>query len=119
MQYEVRVRGWREAVSALRKVEGNLGKDFQNEVKEIAEPVRTSAISRISRYTGVSKRVRTHVIGRGVFVRQNARKVTGKRADFGRLQQRRFDEALNDHSVEIPQKMEKVLDKYIDDAGLG
>ena len=64
-----------------------LARDFKKVLKEAAEPVKEAAASKISRFAGVGK-PRIHVLGKGVFVRQSARTVTGQRGDFGGTQMR-------------------------------
>jgi hypothetical protein len=108
----VRVRGLRETLRALDRVNKGVGKQVKDELKKAAEPVAKTAQSKISRYAGA----KTSTIGprasvRGVFVTQRARKVTGIRADFGRLQQGLLEESLQEHEGEIIHDVERAFDR--------
>jgi hypothetical protein len=118
----VRVRGLREAIGAFRAVDRALAKDFRQELKEAAEPVASAARSKLGRYRGVSMAVSPRLQGGsgvGVVVRQNARKVTGRRGDFGGLQMRRaFEPALDEHADEVVDRVDAALGRWINKAGL-
>lgn len=81
------MRGLRETQRALGKCEGDTGKAMLLAAKVAAEPVAASARSKLARYPGASvTTVRARASVRGAFVTQGAKKVTGKRGDFGGLQ---------------------------------
>jgi len=114
----VRVKGLRQVQGALRKVDKGTLKTLRDGLKEAAEPVRQTTIGKLGRFQGVSTNVRTHVLGKGVFVRQNARKVTGLRGDFGGLQYRKaFVPALEEHEDDIPERVEDAFDQLIRSSG--
>jgi hypothetical protein len=74
--------------------------------------VEQAAMARISRYRGTTQKMRTRVKGRGsVFVQGTARKRTGKRGDFGRLQQRHLEAALEANQDKVRNELEKALDR--------
>jgi hypothetical protein len=109
----IRVTGLRETTAALRKVSRNAPKVVTDELKGAAEPVRAAAAARISRYQGSRPQsIKPRVKGRGsVFVQQNARKKTGKRGDFGNLQQRHLEAALDQNKDRVRVELEKAMDK--------
>lgn len=105
--------GVRETVAALNKVSRDAPKVVTNELKTAAEPVTRAAATRISRYRGSKPQsIKPRVKGRGsVFVQQNARKKTGKRGDFGRLQQKHLEAALEANQDKVRQRLEQALDR--------
>ena len=109
----VRVTGVRETVAALNKVSRSAPKVVTNELKSAADPVRDAAAARISRYQGSKPMsIKPKVKGRGsVFVQQTARKRTGKRGDFGRLQQRHLEVALDQNQDKVRKALEQALDR--------
>ena len=114
----VRVKGLREVQRALRQVDKSLGNDLKDELKKAGEPVARSASSKLSRWRGASTNVKVHALGKGVFVRQQARKVTGLRGDFGGLQMREaFIPALMENQDRIGRDVEDALDRWISRAG--
>jgi hypothetical protein len=108
----IRVTGVREAVRALNTVSRDAPKVVKNELKTAAEPVRKDATTRISRYRGSTQKLANRV-GRGssVFVRGTARKRSGKRGDFGRLQQRHLEASLQANQDEVMQALEQAMDR--------
>lgn len=114
----VRVRGLRETVSAFRKYDRALGTELRNELKKAAEPVAASARSKVTRWQGASTKIAPRASGASVFVRQNARKVTGRRGDFGALQMRRaFIPALQENEEKVLSEVEDALDRFASSAG--
>jgi hypothetical protein len=101
----IRVKGLRETQRALGKCEGGLKKEMLLAGKAAAEPVAVSAREKISRYRGASiNTIRPRASVRGAFVTQGARKVTGLRGDFGKLQMGLMMDALEEergHVLEI------------------
>lgn len=116
MSGAVKITGLRETTSALRKIDKQLPKVIQTELKKAAEPVAASAREKISRFKGAKlNTIRPRATGSAVYVRQNARKVSGLRPDFGRLQQADFEEALDENHEEVEDRVEKALDALIDE----
>lgn len=114
----VRVRGLRETVSAFRQFDRALGKSLRDELKKAAEPVAASARQKVTRWQGASTKIAPRASGASVFVRQNARKVTGRRGDFGALQMRRaFIPALEENQEKVLSGVEEALDRFADQAG--
>jgi hypothetical protein len=108
----IRVKGLRETQAALNEVSREAPKVITNELKTAGEPVADAAMMRISRYRGTRQKFKTRVKGRGsVFVQGTARKRTGKRGDFGRLQQRHLEAALDANQDKVRQKLEQALDR--------
>lgn len=117
--FTVRVKGLREAQAALRKLDGQVRKDFRAELKKAAEPVVPAVKSRLARFQGVSLNVSPHVLGAKVVVRQNAKKVTGRRGDFGATQMTKaFIPAADEKADTVRAELETGLGHFIDDAGL-
>lgn len=115
----VKVKGLREVQRGLRNIGKEAAKDFRDEFKVAAEPVRAEASRMLARFPGASTRVTTHVLGRGVFVRQAARKRTGLRPDFGATQMEHvFIPALEQHRHEIVEGVSKAIDRIADKQGL-
>jgi hypothetical protein len=114
----VRVKGLREVQRAFRQVDKSLGQEFRDELKKAGEPVARSAAAKLTRWTGASTNVKTHVLGKGVYVRQQKRKVTGLRGDFGALQMRSaFIPALMENEQGIYRDVEQALDRFARKAG--
>lgn len=110
----VRLRGYRETMRALQKVDKDTAKVVRDELINAGEGVASDARGRISRYSGA----RAHQIGpratnRGVFVTQRAKKVSGKRGDFGALQMAHLLEALADNEDEVIEGVEDAFDRLI------
>lgn len=102
----------RETVAALRKVSRDAPKVVTNELKKAAEPVASAANTRISRYRGTTQVIKPRVGGAGrVFARGTARKRGGKRGDFGRLQQKHLEVALDQNQDKVVKAVEDALDK--------
>jgi hypothetical protein len=110
----VLIRGLTEVVRGFNKVHRATSREIQRELKKAAEPVATSGREKISRYPGASTgTINPRAAGASVYVTQRARKVTGQRPDFGALQQRRLDEALNEHEDEVERGVEAALDRLV------
>lgn len=111
----VQIKGLHEVVRGFNKVHRATSREIQTELKKAAEPVATAGREKISRYTGASVGTITpRASGASVFVTQRARKVTGLRGDFGGLQQRRLDEALNENEDVVERRVENALDRLVD-----
>jgi hypothetical protein len=119
MRVAVRAHGLRELNRSIRKLDGQLGKDLQAELRKAAEPVAASARSKLTRYQGVSLDVRPVALVGSVRVRQQQRKVTGLRGDFGVLQMRNaFIPALDENEGRVVSDLEAALDRFINNSGL-
>jgi hypothetical protein len=115
----VHVVGLREVQRAFREVDKSLALQLGNDLKKAAEPVAVSAKQKVSRYRGASiNTIRTRRAGPTIYVEQSAKKVTGKRGDFGALQMRRaLEPALDEKSAQVFREVEQVLDHYASKAG--
>lgn len=83
----IHVTGYREVIAALGRVSNESRPVLIGALKEAAWPVASDSKSRLKRYQGISLQTITpRVSTRGVFVTQRAKKVTGRRGDFGALQ---------------------------------
>lgn len=109
----IRVTGVRETVAALNKVSRAAPRVVTDELKSAATPVVRDSAARISRYAGSKPQsIKPKVMRMGsVFVQQNARKKTGKRGDFGRLQQRHLEAALDQNQENVRRELERSLDR--------
>lgn len=115
----VRVRGLREVQRGVRNFNESVGKDLTAELKKAAEPVAASARQKLTRYQGVSLNVQPVAFAASVRVRQQQRKVTGLRGDFGALQMRRaFIPALTEQAPNVVRNIETAIDRFADQAGL-
>jgi hypothetical protein len=112
----VRVNGLRETVRALDKVNRDAKKVVLAELASAAEPIAATARTKISRYSGASlATIKPRAATKGVFVRQNARKVSGLRADFGALQMTHgLLPALAEHANEIVPGLDRALGRLAD-----
>lgn len=114
----IRVKGLRETQRAFRKVDKGLAKEMRDAGKAAAEPVAAEARSRISRFSGASvDTIRPRAAVGGAYVTQNARKVTGLRGDFGRLQMGYLIDALESKRDEAERIYEGGLDRLTRSAG--
>lgn len=116
----VRTTGLRETIRAFNNLERTVSREIQAELKQAAEPVVATARDAISRYQGARvTSIVPRAAGASVFVTQKARKVTGKRGDFGRLQQRHLERALEDNQEAVVREVEQVLDRLVSREGFG
>lgn len=114
----VRVQGLQETVRAFNKLDRTVSREIQRELKKAAEPVTQAGREKISRYPGASiGTISPRATGASVFVTQKARKKTGLRPDFGGLQQRRLDEALNENEDRVIEGIEDFLDLITNSEG--
>lgn len=110
------VKGYAELDRAFRKVSKQVDPQasarMRGEFKRAAEPVASSAASKISRYEGASlSTIHPVATARGVFVVQDARKVSGLRGDFGALQMRTgLEPALEENKELVLRGIEHALD---------
>lgn len=111
-QPAVRVKGLRELVRDFGKMDAQLKKDLQDEIKNVAKIVSDDVTSRASRFgPAVSDKIRPRVSGARGFVQSNARS-KGIRPDFGRLlMESSFIPALQAKEGEVVRAMEDMLDR--------
>lgn len=116
----VRTRGWRELQRALQRVNREAAKTAREGAKRAAEPVVQSARAKEGKWAGSKpSSIGPRVTVRGVFVTQRARKVTGRRPDFGALQmEEAFIPALEENEREVERHLEKAFDHLLDSARL-
>lgn len=115
----VRVRGYREYVSSLNKVNKGAAKVVRAALREVAKPVAATAKSNLNQYPGISLgTIGPKVTTRGVAVTQRARKVTGLRPDFGSLQMTKgLIPALDEHADEVEAGADHALGILINSSG--
>ena len=114
----VHVRGLRETLAALNKIERGAHRKVMGGLLEAAEPVRRSWVSKLSPYRGASTSTITpKLLTKGVFVTQRARKTTGRRPDFGALEMRHGLAALFEEQDATLRTVEKALDDLTREAG--
>lgn len=115
----VHVRGYRECISALNKVNREVSKETKAALKDAADPVAASSREKLARYQGASLgTIGPRVTTQGVFVTQRAKKVTGKRGDFGALQMTRgLMPALDEHGDEIEHGVVAAFDTLVRSSG--
>lgn len=113
MRASYRVEGYREAMRALNRMEDGTPKAVKKGLTEVAEPIAETARSLIGRFAGASTQtISPRVTTRGVFVTQRARKVTGRRGDFGGLQmQEGFIPALEQHEGDVAEEIEDAFNR--------
>lgn len=115
----VRITGLRETVRAFNKLDRAVTREVQKELKQAAQPVADTAKQKLSRYGGAKvSTVRPRARGASVFVTQGAKKVTGKRGDFGVLQQRQvLEPALEENREQVFHGVELALDRLTHSEG--
>lgn len=114
----VHAKGLDEVIRGFTRLDKRLAKETRDELKKVAEPVLQAGRSKISRYQGAKvSSIRPRARGASVYVTQNARKVTGHRGDFGALQQRRLDEALDENESKVERGVEDFLDRFTSSEG--
>lgn len=108
----VKVKGLRETVRAFNKLDRTVTREVRKELKQAAEPVRDDSRGRISKYRGSQPaRVGIKASGASIYVTQRARKVSGQRGDYGLLQQRHLEDALDENQGEVRKGVEDALDR--------
>lgn len=116
----VHTRGIAELQRDLGKVSREAAKSVRDGMKKAAVPVMLSARSKEGKWRGSKPgTIGIRATGRSVFVTQRARKVTGRRADFGALQMREaFVPALEENENLVERLVERELDHLLDSVGL-
>ena len=113
----IQVTGYREVMTKLGRVSKESRVVLTAALREAAWPVQSDTTSRISRYREVGP-VGISVRAGGVSVEQKAKKVTGKRPDFGALQMvKGFIPALEDNRDETLLGVQYALDALIHKEG--
>lgn len=115
----IKVEGYREAARALHQMDRSAEKEVRAALKKAAGPVVEEARGLIGKYQGAStKTIGPKTVQKGVYVTQRARKVTGKRGDFGALQMRKgLIPALNNNAAEIEKDVLDAVDELALRAG--
>lgn len=118
-QGTVTVRGLRETLVALNRIERGAHKRVFGELMQAAAgPVRQAWVSKLYRYPQASTSTITpKMTTRAIFVTQRAKKVTGKRGDFGAIEMRRGLEALFEEADNTTKAVEEGLDDLTREAG--
>jgi hypothetical protein len=112
VQPAVRIKGYREVQRALLRAEKGLRAALRAGLKEAVEPVAKTAQMLETRWAGASiGTIGPRITLAGAAVTQRARKVTGKRPDFGALQMTEaMIPALEAHDDEIEDRAGEALD---------
>lgn len=120
MAQTLRVVGYREAASALNKVNRKAKATLFAGLRAAAEPIALDARQRLMGYQGMStSTIRPSATQRGVVVVQRKKKTTGKRPDFGSLQMKQgLLPALYQNQDDISQKVEDAFTALILTEGL-
>ena len=117
-QATIRIEGLYELQRAFNRLDRKLTRQLGDELKRAAQPVADTSRERISHFRGASlSTIRVTRSGLRVFVQQGARKVTGKRGDFGALQFREMSGALNEESDEVVQAIDHVFGRWAGEEG--
>jgi hypothetical protein len=116
----VRVRGLSELQRDLGKVSRAAEHSVRDGMKKAAEPVLQAAREKEGKWRGSKPgSIGIRATRRSVFVTQRARKVTGRRADFGALQYREaFVPALEENEHLVSREVERALDHLLDSVRL-
>jgi len=120
----VRASGLRELNASLGKLDKKLQREFQKEIRTtIAEPVARKIRSKAQAEGWGAATVAGIKAGTrhgGAVVTQKHRKTTGKRPDFGGLQQTRaFEPGLDEEQAATIRRFEDFLDRVTSESGLG
>lgn len=111
----VAVKGYREFVRACDRAGAETRKQVRGTLREVGEGVRQEWSRRFSRIDPKSAGgYRVSVRTTGVSVRQALRKTTGRRPDFGALQQRFGMRVVQDQQHTIESDLERAVDKVAD-----
>lgn len=113
-QARIKTEGLREFIRATDRA----GRDTKRLVRETLKPVGEVVREAWSlRFSDIDERsaagLRTRVRVGNVAVQQSLRKVTGKRPDYGMLQMRYGQEALDDKEDEVVREFEHATDEII------
>lgn len=113
MTFEVVTHGLPELRAALSEITGRVDPDLGKALSAAAVPIRDDVRQRADGYGAATVAgVRIRRSGTMVRVQQNAKKTTGRRADFGAFQQRKFfDPALAEHQADVVKAAQDALDE--------
>lgn len=117
--FTTRVEGYREVTRALQRVNRSSKATLYAGLREAAEPIAADTRGRLTRYQGISLgTIGPKATQRGVSITQRAKKVTGKRPDFGALQMTRgFIPAATAGQGEIADRVEAAFSALIQTEG--
>lgn len=105
----VAVKGYRQFVRACDRAGRETKTQVRGTLREVGEHVRAEWASRFSRIDPRSASgYRVSVRTTGVSVRQSLRKTTGKRRDYGALQQR--------YGMRVAQDLQPTIERDLEDA---
>ena len=114
----VKITGLRQVMAGLNRIEKGAHKAVFAELLQSAEPVRRSWAGKLQRYRGASTSTLTPAMTtKSVFVRQQKRKVSGKRGDFGSIQMRKGLEALFEEADNTTREVERAMDRLTMSSG--
>lgn len=117
MATRAQVKGYREFLRACDRAGKDTKKEVRSTFREVGEVVREPWALQVGSRLGSSKSaagLRTSVRTTGVSVRQSLRKVTGKRSDWGRTQQRIGDKVADANERQIVEAFDHAIDKVAD-----
>lgn len=116
----IHVKGYRETVRSLNAVNRGAKRALQAGLREAAQPIASDTRSRLSGYRGISlATINPSATTRGVSIVQRAKRVTGKRPDFGALQMRRgLIPAVRAADGEIRDRVEEAFAALAHNEGL-
>lgn len=112
----IKVHGLREFTRDARHAEKDTRKTIREGLKRAGEPVRDEwrrTFSPIHEFSASKLRIRVGV--NGVFVDQPLRKTTGDHPEFGRLQQRYGERALEAKALEAEKELARSVDELADE----
>lgn len=111
----VRLHGLRELQRSLQRVNRAAAKTVRDALKESVEPAVASTKAKEGRWAGASVgTIGARATNRSVFVTQRARKVTGRRPDFGSLQMREaLIPSVWENVNEITRGVERAFDRLL------
>lgn len=118
-QETLRVENLRQFLRAVNKIERGEKKAIRDRLAKVAEPIAGSARQKLAGFAGANiGAIGPRVVTSGVFVTDRAKKVTGKRGDFGVLIMRvGLVPALEEHTDEVMSELEDALDDLGRSAG--
>lgn len=112
MASTVRVKGLREFQRSLKTAEKETRKQVRDVLRETGDVVRKEAATTFSVIdAGSASGFKTRVRQRGVAVEQSRRKTTGRRGDYGHMQQETLERALDSKQDEFVKAAEEAVEK--------
>lgn len=119
----IHVEGLRELNTAFGRVSKRLQRELQAELRNVAEPLAAS-VRRVAEEKNWGPRtvsgIRAGSTRGQVVIRQNRRKVTGARSDFGALQMREaFIPEAERWGPIVQRRLEVMLDRLTSENGFG